>query len=368
MNKVKVLQLFSSFEVGGAEKLLVEFFRNSTNLDDVEFDIAIIKNIVDDGLLNSVKNLGYKPIIFKKGAYKNPLTLFRLLKIAKEKKIDIIHTHEDVKYWSILCKIFCPKLKLVFTSHGNNDIKEYNWLKFIIHKHFIDNTIVISNPIKESCESRGITKATVIYNGTDLKKYKNTNTRDFYSEKLNIINVSRIMHEVKGQDVLINALKLCKDTGIKFHCSFVGGTYEYETASGSLQYLKNLVKENQLENEITFLGNRADVPDLLNQSNLFVLPSRMEAMPLVLLEAMASGLPTISSNIPVVRWLINDYENGIIFQNDNHKELAEKIEYLYNNREKMQEIAENGSNFVKDFDILVMVEKYHNLYKSLVKV
>ena len=142
---------------------------------------------------------------------------------------------------------------------------------------------------------------------------------------------------------------------MKYTCNLVGAIMEFD--KNSIAYLKNLVDDLNLSEEINFLGNRDDIPELLSHSDLFVLPSRFEGMPVALLEAMAAGLPVIASNISGSAELIEHGKNGLLFESENHIDLAEKILFLYNNREEMKRLAQNGYERAQGFDISVMCEK-----------
>lgn len=364
--KINVLHMLSGFSVGGAERLLLEFLKSSRNEDTIKHTILSLKDTIDKKLAEEISHIGIELIVFKKEDYKNPFNLFNILKVLNEKDIDIIHTYEGgAKDWSILCKLVKPNLKLIYASHENTELARLSPLKLLFHKIFIDNTIVISDPINKLCQKLKINKKSIIYNGIKLKKFENNRTFDVNKACLNIIKVSRITHTIKGQDILIKALAECQKRGIKFTCNFVGGVYEYDTES--INYLTKLIKEYNLEEEVSFLGNRNDIPDLLAQNDLFVLASRTEAMPLVLLEAMASGLPVISSDIPGAKALIVHEENGVLFESENHIDLANKIDDLYHHKDKMKRIAENGFSFVQDFDISVMCKKYLDVYKEILE-
>ena len=113
---------------------------------------------------------------------------------------------------------------------------------------------------------------------------------------LKIVNVARITHTIKGQDILIKALHLLQQqNAYPFECRFFGGQYEYDQQS--LPYLEGLIQKYGLADKVKFLGNRTDVHELLPRYDLFVMPSRTEGFGLVLLEALASGLDVIASNI-----------------------------------------------------------------------
>lgn len=362
--KTNVLHLISSLEIGGAEKLLIDLLKN-TESNNVNFTVVVMNNYVNEDLKTELLEANHNVhFLNRKQSSKNLKYIFMLLNIIKNHKIQIIHSHTyGNKMWSILCKIFNPKIKLVHTVHDTNIISGLNKINFIIHKVFIDMNIAISKAVERECFQYNIDKVVQIYNGIDLNKFRfiKKQKEDFVEFK--IINISRINHVKKGQDILIKALKICKDKGLKFKCDFVGGIYYY--GKNSFEYLKNLIEELDLEKEITFLGNRTDICELLSESDLFILPSRYEGLGLVVLEAMAVGVPVIASNIDGPAELITSGENGLLFEGENSSDLADQILYLYNNREKMNYFAENAYKYVQDFDISNMCKKYCELYGDL---
>jgi len=353
-----VLQLLSSFKVGGLEKLLVSFLKAGSN----NFSVVIMNDKVDEGLKEELLKTGCKVYFLnRREGHKHPKYLFQLLKIIRENDIDIIHSHNSGgMLWAVLCKL-CktsrPKLKLVHTIHDSVILKNLGRLKFFALKTFVDMNIAISNAIFDDCAKKKL-RAVKIYNGVDVacRPREPRSDRNF-----NIINIARITHRKKGQDVLIRALKECKDKGMQFTCSFAGGVYDEE----SFEYLKKLVEDSGLASEVAFLGNREDIPELLAQSDLFILPSRYEGMPVSLLEAMAAGVPVIASNISGSADLINHGENGLLFESENHLDLTGKILFLYNNRWVMCSLAKSAQEYVRGFDISVMHKKYCELYESL---
>lgn len=360
---INVLHLISSLEMGGAEKLLVELLKNAGSQYG-NFTVVVMNDKTNEELKKELLSTGYKVYFLnRKESHKHPKYLFQLLNIINKHKINIIHSHNyGSKHWAILCKIFNPKIKLVFTLHSMGIFDNYSKIKLFLHRKFIDKNIAISDVVMKDANNFGVSKTKRIYNGIELKKYisKINNKNDC----LNIINVSRITHKIKGQDILIKALKECKNKGIDFVCNFVGGVYDYDKES--FEYLQKLVNELDLKENINFLGNRNDIPELLSNSDLFILPSRCEGLGLAILEAMASKIPVIASNVDGPAELITNEETGLLFESENYKDLAGKIKYLYDNRESMGVLVENAYKFVQDFDILVMCENYNELYKSLI--
>lgn len=365
--KINVLQLVSALQVGGLETLLVDFIKKSDEMapKDVDFTIVVMNDKVDENLKKELMSVKYKVYFLdRKEGHKHPKYLFQLFNVIKENNIDIIHTHNPGgQYWSVLCKILKPNLKLIYTIHDSIIIKNLNKWGLFINKFFVDMNIAISNIIYEDCLKDGIKKVVKIYNGVDVKKFVPNRIESKNKEIFNIINIARITYYKKGQDILIKALKICKDKGMKFCCNFAGGIYDYDIES--FEYLKSLIKHLSLEENIQFLGNCENISELLNKSDLFILPSRYEGLPISLLEAMSANVPVIASNISGSNDLIKHNQNGLLFESENHSDLADKILYLYNNKEKMKCFAENAYKFVQDFDISVMCEKYSELYMNL---
>lgn len=273
---INVLHLLSSLEVGGLEKLLLSLLTESvSSAKNVNFTVVIMNDKINDGLRKELLDLGYKVYFLnRQEGHKHPKYLFQLLKIINENKIDIIHTHSyGAKMWSILCKILNPKIKTVYTIHDSIILNDLSKRDLCIHKLFIDTNIAISKEMMNDSKEKKVKKPVLIFNGLKLSDFSPKCDFSLNNDVLNIINVSRINHVKKGQDLLIKALKICKNKGMKFKCDFVGSIHTYtEHDKATYNYLKELIQENQFESEITFLGTRHDIPKLLKESDVFVLP------------------------------------------------------------------------------------------------
>jgi glycosyltransferase involved in cell wall biosynthesis len=102
-------------------------------------------------------------------------------------------------------------------------------------------------------------------------------------------------------------------------------------------------------------------------ADVFVLPSRHEGFPMVLLEAWACGKPVIASRTGGLRELISDGETGILFEPKNHKELAEKILYLLNDPAKAEEIGRKAKLLVeRKYSISKIVEQIERVYHDII--
>lgn len=360
---LNVLQLISSLEVGGAEKLLIDFLRVARN-DNARFTVVVMNDAVNPEMRRSLEALGY-PVYFlgRSEGHKHPRYLWQLMQIIHRHDINVVHAHNGgSKLWACLCKMAMPALKLVFTVHDTRIITRLNEPQRKLHRHVIDLNLAISKAVEKECHEADIHNCRQIYNGIDLERFS---PLPFAGKagQLRIINVARMEHRKKGQDVLIRALKLCRNGGLDFHCKLVGGVYDYNQES--YQYLRQLARKLELEDVIEFVTDCHDAAPLLAESDLFVLPSRYEGLGLVVLEAMAAGVPVIASNLDGPAELIDDGVNGILFEPDNEMSLAAKIFQLAHHPETLERLRTAALSHVEPFDIRHMKNQYLYAYEDL---
>ena len=127
---------------------------------------------------------------------------------------------------------------------------------------------------------------------------------------------------------------------------------------------------NGLENRIFMLGAKVypETAEILRKMDIFLLPSIQETFGGVLLEAMATGLPVIATNVGGVSEIIKDGENGLIVPPEDIKRLCEAIEYLVLFREKWISFSRAGREFVeKNFDGEKCGDKLNYIFQRLIR-
>jgi glycosyltransferase involved in cell wall biosynthesis len=164
---------------------------------------------------------------------------------------------------------------------------------------------------------------TVIHRGRNANRYKVAPLlkSDFgiKENQLVFINVARQEYQ-KGQDVLLAAISLLPKLELdKVHFLIVG------REGKATPMLEQQLVDRGIEDKVTFLGHRTDIPALLNMSDVFVFPSRYEGLPGVLIEAEASGLPIICTNLSMMLEVVKDNQNALTFELNNAEHLAEVI-------------------------------------------
>jgi len=188
------------------------------------------------------------------------------------------------------------------------------------------------------------------------------------SDKRVILFVGRITRH-KGIDYLIRAFKLVKEACYEdVKLMLIGPAEEFGIETVHSPYseeLLNLIRDLELEKDVHLIGSlpREDLRKLYVACDIFVLPSLMEASPLVISEAMASGKPVIATGIGSTSLQIKDGWNGFIVKPGNEKQLAEKMKYLLENLMEIERMGRNSREYaMKEFSWERMIERLLNAY------
>lgn len=355
---MNILHLFFSFNNGGAENLVVDILNNWKNNNDRLF-LVIVNNNYDCKLLRKIDN---EVTIIKLGRNSGELKFAKmsvLARIIKENKIDIIHCHNNNVFKYALPVIAISKGKVILTIHNLSIYKELSFVDIFLQKIFIHRITAISNAVRESVLCRGIqpNKVSVVYNGLDVAKYKSHKNK---KEKFRIICVGRMVPQIKGQDILIKAMQVVAKQRKDIECVFVGGNcaeYDY------ISEMRNLAKKINVEEYVTFLGNRNDVPDILAECDLMVVPSRSEGFGLVVIEGMFAKLPVIASNEGGPAELIKNGETGYLVPCGDWDALGKKILLVLDS--DYSDVVEKAYVYAKDnYSVINTVNNMRSVYLS----
>lgn len=324
---MKIMYLLFSFTVCGTERLVADIC-NQMDAQNEEVHLYIINDLIDDNLLNTLnKNIHVKLLKRKVGSKDKFSPLFEVAKYIKENRIEVVHCNSfNAPELLVLSKIINPKCKVVSTIHGIDQFKNIGKNKILLKDWVCDQFIGISDAVVEDIVSAGIDKKKVVrvYNGIETKKYECARLKKYDKNAIVIGCIARIMPELKGQDILLEAIKLIKIQHPNVLALFVGGVAEKQRRD--FEQLKKYVKENSLEENVKFLGNIDNIPEFLNEIDICVVPSRSEGFGLALVEAMAMGVPCIASNIAGPREIVMNEGIGELFENGDSKSLSKKIE------------------------------------------
>jgi glycosyltransferase involved in cell wall biosynthesis len=196
-----------------------------------------------------------------------------------------------------------------------------------------------------------------------LEKFNlaNKNERQKTNDNSCVIGFVGRLSEEKRVDDLLRAIKIVKEKHEGINCSIVGTGPEEEK-------LKKLVSELKLSQYVTFAGYSKNSFERLLDFDIFVLPSRTEGCPIVILEAMASGLPVVATYVGGNKELVQDNETGILVPPNNPSIMAEKIDKLIANKNLRLNMGQKGKSLAfSRFAPEKFTKSLENVYVQLLK-
>jgi glycosyltransferase involved in cell wall biosynthesis len=342
-----IAHLIFSMTIGGAETMLVDIINQQVKYANVT--LIVINNEINEGLLSNIDSRVDVVLLKRKPNSKNPLPFVNLNYKLSVLNPEVIHAHNDNMIGCLLPNL---RSKTVLTVHDTKiDISS-------LHKY--KTLYAISKSVKNQLQKLSSADSILIYNGVDPTQILYKEHYDRTSEIFKIVLISRLNHEKKGQNVLINALKILVDKGISnISVDLIG-------EGSSMEYLKNLTRQLGIDDKVGFKGlkDRAYIYKNLKDYHLLVQPSFYEGFGLTIVEAMMAKIPILVSDIEGPMEVIQDGKYGYFFPTGNHTALADMIEKIMNEDVKIlqAQIDTQKTYAIQNFNIEKTAMCYINLY------
>lgn len=369
---IKVMHLIDGGFIGGGQMHALALCQNLPKEKYLSVVCASPKGDFKDMVLES----GFEFIDINLPKMFRTKYLAELLRKVERENINIIHAHGGVAgmYARYLKKKYECRAKVVHTLHGihyihsRNIIRKYSSLYIEQYlSSYSDAYICVSKSDYETASSLKIvdqSRTFVINNGINLSRFKNISRSESLEEKFGISsdnfvigNISRF-DEQKNQKLLIKVMPDVLKAIPEAKLLLVGDGHLLDSA-------KHLAKSLGVENNVLFTGARQDLEKIFPLIDIFVLPSLWEGLSLTLLEALASGKCIIASIIPSNSEVINEGENGLLFNLHNSSELSDLIVDLFNDREKRNYLSKNALKSSEIYDEKIMTDQTENVYESI---
>ncbi|KIL40132.1 hypothetical protein SD70_15780 [Gordoniibacillus kamchatkensis] len=365
------MHLINSFSFAGAEKLTLDITKN---MDKEIFEIFVCsigeskdKNELE--IRNLFKSHGIQTLSLQKRMGNERLkTMIRLRNLLLEHNIDILHTHcPSPDLYGKIAGLLSNIKVVVSTIHNTEG---YSPLIENVLKRITTHYIAISGNVKNYATKKlklPSLKISVIYNGIDMANLRELIVDrpsklaqlDIKSPKIVLTCVGRIVQQ-KGYEFLIRAFNQVLKKVPNVHLIIVGSD---QLDPVYAQKIKQMVVEDGLDKNITFAGVRNDVKEILLASDIFVSSSIYEGFALVTIEALATGLPIVATDVGSIRELVEEGVNGYIVEAANDGQLAERIIQVINNMDVMkQTVISMKEAVIRKFSITNTVALYEKLY------
>lgn len=352
----KILHIIPALGMGGAERVVVDI---CLGLETSEFETVVL-SFVSGGYWKEILEQKHIRVIELHKKSKFDLKNFLMIKkIIKQEEPDIIHTHLGGDLYGRLAARLLGYRNIISTEHNVNPDEGFliNIFKKITST-WAKKIIAVSQAVASDAGHRyGIAKEKirVIHNGIDMKNFIAKEAQS-NSSMIQIGSAGRLT-EQKGFAVLVNALSELKD--LNFHCTIAGeGVKRAE--------LEALVTSLGLDEKVSLPGLRSDIPEFLHDLDIFVLPSLWEGLGIAVLEAGATSLPVVASNVDGIREIITDTKDGLLFEPGDAHALADKLRSLMNNANERERLGRALRAVVTEhFSVLKMVAEYRKVYLEI---
>ena len=363
MDKINILQVITGLGIGGAERVVYSIAKS---LDPAKYRV-IVCCLKEDGIIaDEIRNSGVKVINLKSVSPWDVRSVLTLSKIIKEEEIDLVHTHiarADV-IGGLAARL--RGIPVISTVHHTYEPWENHPFYGNIYRKTLnsfDRIIAVSEAVRKYLIRWGRVpqwKITVIHNGIDVSEYEQIKGLKVKEGNGNIVGTIARLDSMKGHQYLLNAASQVIKVlpGTKF--LIVGDGRERKI-------LEDMAVDMEIKEHIIFTGWRKDVPHVLSECNLFVLPALKEGLGLAILEAMASGLAVIATDVDGIKEVVEDGITGLLVSTPHDTNgLASAIIRLLSNPQEAHSMGIKGYEKVRShFSISRMKEGIVQVYESI---
>lgn len=371
---LKVVHVVLTLDVGGLERIIVDLVRRGRALGQSVAVVCLERRGV---LAVEVEALGARVVCLDKEPGIHWAIRKRLRRVFDELRPDVIHTHQvGALFYAgpVARKLGIPVV--VHTEHGNH--LRTNGSKFIRRQRkcwlswwaarSTSRFFCVSSNIAEEMTTRRIVpprKLAVLFNGIDTEPFLKPVDRAAVRESLGIPPEAPVLgtvgrlSEIKRQDLLIEGFAKLLRKRPDAHLVLVGDG----PMRGELEALTEKLK---LCDRVHFAGYQSAPERSLAAMDVFVLSSRMEGLPLSILEAWAAGRPVVASAVGGVKDLIEHGRTGLLFPSGDELQLVDRMNELLGDASYAKELGNAGRNEVLTrYDLGRMAGDYNRHYREL---
>ena len=371
---MKILMLNYEFPPigGGAGQAHLAILKQFAGQKDLSADV--LTSATEPGF--SKQSLSDNVIIYKVGIHKKNLHFWRKIEVVewvakarrhykqliKENDYDLVQAFFGLPTgW--LCYKTADRLPYIISLRGS-DVPgghsrlqtEYKLLGPLLKRIWTKASALVAN--SEGLKKRAISfspsaNIEIITNGVDLNQFQPSQNREI-SSQMNLLTVGRLSG-TKRFDMLIEAVMILHDKGKPVRLTMAGG-------GGLFEELKELVERKNLNGIINLTGRieTDKMPDVYRQHNIFVTATMQEGMSNAMLEAMASGLPIITTRCEGVKELITN--NGIVVEDSSAEAIADAIDKLYEDKHGYKTMSIAARQKAEGFGWDKVAQQYQQIY------
>jgi len=350
-----VAHIAFSLQTGGMERLLVEFARRA---DRHRFQLNFFSLTGRGAPGDDIQALGWPVHCLGKASGFRWNVVRRLAAAFRRDGIRIVHTHNSgaMIYGAVAARL-AGVPAVIHTRHGQRfgASRRQHWT-FAAVSRLIDRVVGVSEDSAQQCIREGVPASRVrtIWNGIDLTRFA------YHGSKAGgpAVLVARLVPE-KDLPTLLQAVARLVRQEPAFRLQVVGD-------GPCMPEARQTIEQLGISEQVRLLGERRDVPDILREASLFVLPSRTEGISLTLLEAMASGLPVVATRVGGNAEVVQHGRTGWLVPAGDAVQLADAIHRCWRAPDESRRFGRSGRERVeRHFDVDRMVGQYEDMYREI---
>jgi glycosyltransferase involved in cell wall biosynthesis len=377
VNKQNIVWIIDGLGMGGAERLTIPYIQNLAR-EGFQLRVCVLQEKHGNHFAKVLMQMGIPVDLLSVKNLRDLTAIPRLVRYLRLHRASLVHT--QLEFANTLGNIAAKLLRLpsLCTLHTIDEFpkgtKSFRRLKVMLWslRHFCDRVITVSEELRKhhlAVSNSAPGSVITLYNGIDQSHPVMTDPEKHAAlrralgippNSLLLLTVA-VLREPKGIQYMLAALPTILNAVPEAYY-LIAGDGDYRSA------LEFTAKNLQISNRVVFAGYRDDIPDLLSISDVFVLPTLTEALPTVLAEAMAAGVPIIASAVGGIPEMVEDQINGILVPPRDIETLAKASIRMLSNRNEAQQMGDKGRMIAATkFDIQKQAHQLGVVYRELLE-
>lgn len=351
---MKIIQVIPLLDLAGAETMCENLTNGLLKLGH-EVTVVSLYNY-QSPITERMQGNGINIVYLNKRNGIDVSTIFKLIKVFKEYEPDVVHSHLYAGKYAHIAASLCRIPGKVYTIHSiaTKEAGRLNRLfNRFLFKHCNVIPVALSGEIQKSVMIEYGMESVftpVVFNGVPMEK---CHKKKDYAGNKKLLHVGRFA-TAKNHEVLVKSIANLVESGHEVQLDLYGQG-ELEEAT------KDLVKKLHMENNIKFCGLTDDIYSIMEQSDIFVMPSIYEGMPMTLIEAMGTGMPILASNVGGIPDMIENEKSGLLCE-PTVDGVVRGLERLIESEEDRKRYGENAIISSEKFSADKMAKDYYKIY------
>ncbi len=366
MEPIRVMQITHDLAIGGLQRVVVSICRN---IDRERFSVSVLCLRAKGELAHELETMGVPVFLLPQKPYGTDYFSFlKVASILRREGTEVIHSHNKQPFLDgTMGSLFAgSRFRIVNTEHGRTypDKRRY-LLAERVASHFVYRIAAVSDKTRQDLmtyQKISSKKIITVTNGIDGELFDKKIDREVKKKDLGIsgrypiLGIGARLVREKGIEYLLEAIPELRKQYPRI-LLLIAGTGPCEDK------LKRMTITLGITDQVSLIGARMDMPELLKVFDLYVLPSLSEGMPLSLLEAMAARCPIVATNVGGVPDIITNGYNGMLVDPCDIKALAKAILDIMGDDEKRKHFCERGRLlYEQKYSAAAMTRSYEKLY------